>query len=570
VGLNPFFWSNSSPSWFENLGGRILRSFVKDAYGNPISGNTVTFSAPTTIGAITPTFVGGTTATTSSSGTATTQVKASTSGFAVLSAATSGTVITLPSITIIWNSIPNLSGTQGIYIFASSNSPAISVSNSGGTITSCSISPSLPTSLTFNTTTCQIAPTSGAVGTPIRGSFTITATNSLGSNSKTIEIGAYFGTCGTMGQSVCWWDANGYFKCWGYNGAGGLGDGTNTSRNTAQLTTPSATSAANAVVAYATSGYGSTCLVTSGGAVYCSGYNSGYELGNGATTPTTTFAANSTLTSGIASITSVPQGCCAINTSGSLYCWGTPYGSYLFNNVSSSTSVTTPTLSNLTANVTRIIGGNASICSLNATYTVSCWGTQRELGGPGTILNNWGGSATTVAGASSPIYLAGSGDSYCVINLAGTVSCFGDYWNGDFGNGASANGVASFVSAMTGVTTASQIACAGGSGYNTQIASEVCGSCCVLLGNGSVQCAGYNSYGALGQGSTGGAANATPLAVTGLSSVVALQSFGSPMSGVSGNVAGFCAITLSGGVTCWGAMYSGFNTPSLTSVTNLP
>ncbi len=33
MGLNPFFCSNSSPSWFENLGGRILRSFVKKTWG---------------------------------------------------------------------------------------------------------------------------------------------------------------------------------------------------------------------------------------------------------------------------------------------------------------------------------------------------------------------------------------------------------------------------------------------------------------------------------------------------------------------------------------------------------
>jgi hypothetical protein len=561
--------SSSSGLPPDNATTGTLTATIKDAYGNPISGNTVTFSAPSTIGALTPTFVGGATATTGAAGTASVLVKAATAGFALLSAATSGTVITLPSITIVWNSVPNISTTQGTYIFPSSNSPAIAVTNTGGTITSCSISPSIPTGLTFNTTTCQIAPTAGAIGTPIRGSYTISATNTLGTGTKTIEIGAYFGTGGTMGQSVCWWDANGYFKCWGYNGAGGLGDGTNTSRTTAQLTTPSVTSAANAVVAYATSSYGSTCLVTSGGAVYCSGFNTAYELGIGTTGNSTSFSVATGLTSGFASITSVPQGYCAVNTSGSLYCWGSTGGFNLFSNAATS-SVTTPTLSNITTNVTRIIGGNNSICSLNTTNTVACWGETRYSNGNAIVI--WGGSAGSVTGASSPIYLAGTGDTYCVINLAGTVSCFGEYEWGAFGNGG-ASWTGSFTSAFPAVTTASQVACAGGSGFNQQVGTQTTGSCCVLLGNGTVQCAGYNIYGALGQGNTTTTAAYEQAAntITGLSNVVALQSFGSPLAaGSTTNSGGFCAITQSGGVTCWGAMYTGFNTPSLTSVANLP
>jgi hypothetical protein len=558
--------SSSSALPPDNTTTATLTATIKDAYANPISGNTVTFSAPTTIGAITPTFVGGATASTGASGTATVQVKSGSTGFALVSAVSSGTVVTLPSITIVWNSVPNISTTQGTYIFASSNAPAINVTNSGGTITSCSISPSLPSTLTFNTTTCQISPTSGVIGSPIRGAYMISATNSLGTGTKNINIGAYFGSGSKMGQSVCWWDASASFKCWGYNAAGGLGDGTNTSRTTAQVPTASITQGANAVVAYATSVNGSTCVVTSGGAVYCSGYNGYYELGIGTTGNTNSFGLATGLTSGFTSITSIPLGYCALNTSGSLYCWGTPYTTEF--NTANSTAVTTPALSNFITNVASISGGNQTMCALSSTYSVSCWGALENWQGNGIVT--WGAAATAVTGASSPIYLSGAGDTYCVVNLAGTVSCMGSNDYGQFGNGTVTD-VASFTGAMTGVITATQVACGGVSGYDRSVGGGGSGSCCVLLGNGTVQCSGYNPWGALGQGSVSPNQSNSPLAVTGLSNVVALQSYGSPAVTTSTtNTHGYCAILSSGSVTCWGAMYSGFNTPTLTSVSNIP
>jgi alpha-tubulin suppressor-like RCC1 family protein len=391
----------------------------------------------------------------------------------------------------------------------------------------------------------------------------------LGTSTKNITLAAYFGSGGKMGQSVCWWDANSYFKCWGYNGAGGLGDGTNTSRTTAEITTPVITQGANAVVEYATSSLGTTCLVTSGGAVYCSGYNGDYELGIGTTSNSSSFGVATGLTSGFASVTSVPEGFCALNTSGNLYCWGTPLASQALFNSSSSAAVTTPTLSNIIGNVSSISGGQESMCSLSSTYTISCWG--EILSSSNAAYGTWGGSATAITGASSPIYLTSSGGAYCVINLAGTVSCMGDYEDGQFGNGTDTLTV-TFVSGMTGVTTASQVACSGLNGTNSGSGIAGVGSCCVLLNNGTVQCAGWNGYGALGQGNTTtNSSNYSPNVVSGLSNVVALQSFGdSPGSGSPANAGGFCAITQSGSVTCWGAMYSGFNTPTLTSIANIP
>jgi hypothetical protein len=64
--------------------------------------------------------------------------------------------------------------------------PATSVVNSGGPIVSCSISPTLPTGLTFNTTTCQIAGTPSVVAAS--QAYTVIAANTGGSSTTTVTI----------------------------------------------------------------------------------------------------------------------------------------------------------------------------------------------------------------------------------------------------------------------------------------------------------------------------------------------------------------------------------------------
>ena len=68
-------------------------------------------------------------------------------------------------------------------------------------------------------------------------------------------------------------------KCWGMNGDGQLGDGTNTNRSTPQdvVGLPS-------VVAAVTTGHRHTCALTTAGGVKCWGTNDNGQLGDGTTT----------------------------------------------------------------------------------------------------------------------------------------------------------------------------------------------------------------------------------------------------------------------------------------------
>ena len=86
------------------------------------------------------------------------------------------------------------------------------------------------------------------------------------------------------------------------------------------------------------------------------------------------------------------------------------------------------------------------------------------------------------------------------------------------------------------------------------VASDADGYCAVLS-TGGVDCWGYNYYGELGNGSTGGPDGKkgydTPQAVTGITNAVSVAGNGTD-SGDVGFAGGYCAVLSTGGVDCWG------------------
>ncbi len=111
--------------------------------------------------------------------------------------------------------------------------------------------------------------------------------------------------------------SGGGVKCWGNNATGQLGDGTMTQR-----TTPVSVAGPASGVTAITTGNGFTCAIISGGGAECWGNNASGQLGDGTTTPRSTPAAVTGLTSGVTIIAAGGNHTCALVSSGQPKCWG--------------------------------------------------------------------------------------------------------------------------------------------------------------------------------------------------------------------------------------------------------
>jgi O-glycosyl hydrolase len=135
--------------------------------------------------------------------------------------------------------------------------------------------------------------------------------------------------------------------------------------------------------------------------------------------------------------------------------------------------------------------------------------------------------------------LASSVDGYCTVLSTGKLDCWGYNLDGSLGNGTTAfpdNGYGyDTAQPVTGITNATAVA-SDNEGY------------CAVLSSGGIDCWGYNLFGEVGNGATGGPDSDygydAPQTVTGITDAIAVTS--------DGYGGGYCAILSSGGVDCWG------------------
>ena len=173
---------------------------------------------------------------------------------------------------------------------------------------------------------------------------------------------------------------NGRAYCWGDNTYGELGNGNHRQQHPVGGSHLGVLS--GVILTQITAGYYFTCALSSTGSVYCWGRNTEGELGNGATTASSTPVAVST--SGVLAGITVTQitsdggySECALGSNGAAYCWGKNNNGQLGNNTVSNSSVpvavsTSGVLSGVT--LTQVSSGTNSTCALSSTGAAYCWG----------------------------------------------------------------------------------------------------------------------------------------------------------------------------------------------------
>ena len=123
--------------------------------------------------------------------------------------------------------------------------------------------------------------------------------------------------------------SDGTLKCWGWNNAGQLGDGSTTNR-----ATPTATTALGSAVVQLSLGLSHTCAVLTGGVLKCWGMNMNGQLGIASTADCLMMSSNNCVTSAAAGTVDPPTGrtfkqvaaggesTCAVLDNDALWCWG--------------------------------------------------------------------------------------------------------------------------------------------------------------------------------------------------------------------------------------------------------
>lgn len=309
---------------------------------------------------------------------------------------------------------------------------------------------------------------------------------------------------------TCMIRPNGTVKCWGLGAY--LGDGSAGGSRT-PVTVSGIPGRAGGLSAVALAAGGShTCALLSDKTVVCWGANGWGQLGNG----TNTNQLTPVPVTGITNATAIATGSthtCAVLSDTTVRCWGNNTYGTLGNGGTNPSGEWTPVtvmVDGITPlnNVISVAAAQFHTCALKVGGTVHCWGTDYRgavgIGVPWTGLHPFADS--TAVGVANAQALGAGGvldDTNCTLYASGSIQCwgFGDY--GQLGNGT-------YVSSAMPENVTGIVGAIGGSVGRAMA--------CALMNDGTIRCWGSGTLGELGNGAD--LSSTVPVDVTGISGAV--------------------------------------------------
>jgi len=268
--------------------------------------------------------------------------------------------------------------------------------------------------------------------------------------------------------------------------------------------------------------YRTSCGLTNTGRAYCWGVNFGHQLAN----PIVNGSATPLRVEGVESFASITPGgseTCGIATGGAAYCWGDNSFGQLGNGTSevgNGISTPTPVVGGL--HFSTLSAGEVSVCGLTSSGNPYCWGGgyDGELGNGGTANSS---VPVLVSGGLTLTSISLFSRHACGIAADGSAYCWGNNIDGQLGDNSTTNrsapvavtGTLSFTAISTGIR-------------------HTCG-----ISGSQAYCWGDNSFGEMGSSGTG---STTPVALSG----------GIQFSSVSAGYTHSCGLTSAGVAYCWG------------------
>jgi alpha-tubulin suppressor-like RCC1 family protein len=339
----------------------------------------------------------------------------------------------------------------------------------------------------------------------------------LSTGVQEIDAG-YFHTCALTDSGVV--------KCWGFNEDGQLGNGTDI-----EYSIPMDVVGLSSGVVSIAAGLNHTCALIPPDSVKCWGSNEGGKIGDG-TIPYSYTPINVVgLSSEVQSITAGGHHTCTLTASGGVKCWGTNWAGQLGDGTTTD-NFTPVDVVGLSSGVQAIAAGGYHTCALTSSGGIKCWGSNR-YGQLGDGTNNDSSTPVDVVGLSSGVKAITVGvDHTCALTTSGVVKCWGKNWSGQLGDGT----ISDRYTPVNVIGVFSRVKAISAGIDHT----------CALMDSGIVKCWGDNWYGQLGNNTTSN--QSIPVDVVGLYSKVKALTAGGGHT---------CALTILGGVKCWGRNDSG-------------
>jgi alpha-tubulin suppressor-like RCC1 family protein len=189
------------------------------------------------------------------------------------------------------------------------------------------------------------------------------------------------------GLHTCAVNEGGAVRCWGFNGEGQLGDGTNTTRLVPTAIGGGLTFQVDPVIAppapdpdfplppgpFLTAGYAHSCAVATGGTTYCWGLNEDGQLGDGTRAARTT----PTAVTGGSTFVALSAGyshTCGLTAAGAMFCWGDNTFGQLGND--SRIDALAPVAVGGGLVFGSLKAGDLSTCGVTTTGVAYCWGNN--------------------------------------------------------------------------------------------------------------------------------------------------------------------------------------------------
>ncbi len=330
-------------------------------------------------------------------------------------------------------------------------------------------------------------------------------------------------TAASVGYSHACALKNNQVKCWGNNSNGQVGTAVAIG---AIQKNPVLVGGLTGNIVSLVSGILHNCVLLDSGTVKCWGGNSSGQLGNGSRTTAQATPVNVVgLGQAATSIMAAGDFTCAVLQDKSAKCWGSNSHGQLGAALSGGSSPTPQTVANL-LNVTAISGKAAHACALLGNRTTMCWGANYngQLGDGTTTNRN-----VPVANATwinDVIALAAGSDNTCVVRKGNIPWCWG---------AITGNGTSTISTSPTDVASLSNVTGIAAGNFNA----------CTILTNGTVKCFSEDAAN-LGDGnSTPSSGNSYyPNSMRWLAAPVTNMSLGRNGSN--------CAILVTGQLSCWG------------------